>query len=77
MADYSWSEDDTKLLIFTNTLKVWRTNTRGDYYFIDVFSGGIAVKIGPVQDEGCQMYLLRTPLVYSYVVYNYVAYLVH
>jgi dipeptidyl-peptidase-4 len=28
IADYVWSDDGTKLLIFTNTRKVWRLNTR-------------------------------------------------
>ena len=29
IADYVWSDDGSKLLIFTNTRKVWRLNTRG------------------------------------------------
>jgi dipeptidyl-peptidase-4 len=36
--DYAWSPDGTKLLVFTNTRKVWRQNTRGDYYVLDVAS---------------------------------------
>ena len=32
---YTWSEDGGKLLIFTNTRRVWRTNTRGDYWVLD------------------------------------------
>ncbi|MCC5939201.1 MAG: S9 family peptidase [Lunatimonas sp.] len=36
IADYEWSEDNTKLLIFTNTRKVWRYHTRGDYWVMDV-----------------------------------------
>lgn len=35
---YQWSEDKTKLLIFTNTERVWRYNTRGDYWVLDVES---------------------------------------
>ncbi|MEO6136908.1 MAG: DPP IV N-terminal domain-containing protein, partial [Ginsengibacter sp.] len=35
---YSFSEDQKKLLIFTNTEKVWRYNTRGDYYVLDIVS---------------------------------------
>jgi dipeptidyl-peptidase 4 len=35
---YQWSEDKTKLLIFTNTERVWRYNTRGDYWVLDVAS---------------------------------------
>src|SRR5205085_6170999 len=26
--DYSWSDDHSRLLIFTNTARVWRANTR-------------------------------------------------
>src|SRR4051794_21467194 len=33
--DYRWSDDGRKLLIFTNTKKVWRNNTRGDYWVLD------------------------------------------
>ena len=34
IADYVWSDDGSKLLIFTNTQKVWRQNTRGDYWVL-------------------------------------------
>jgi len=37
--DYQWSEDGTKLLIFTNTQRVWRLNTRGDYWVLGLGSG--------------------------------------
>ena len=33
--DYAWSGDGARLLIFTNTRKVWRDNTRGDYWVLD------------------------------------------
>ena len=33
---YEWSEDRSKLLIFTNTKRVWRLNTRGDYWVLDL-----------------------------------------
>ena len=39
--DYVWSDDGSKLLIFTNTQKVWRQNTRGDYWVLDLKSGGV------------------------------------
>jgi dipeptidyl-peptidase-4 len=35
---YSWSEDGKKLLVFTNTERVWRRNTRGDYWVLDLTS---------------------------------------
>ncbi len=34
--DYAWSGDMRRLLIFTNTRKVWRANTRGDYWVMDL-----------------------------------------
>jgi dipeptidyl-peptidase-4 len=37
--DYVWSTDGTKLLVFTNTQKVWRNNTRGDYWVLDLPTG--------------------------------------
>jgi dipeptidyl-peptidase-4 len=34
--DYSWSSNGKKLLIFTNTKRVWRRNTRGDYWVLNL-----------------------------------------
>jgi dipeptidyl-peptidase-4 len=34
--DYSWSDDGKKLLVYTNSKKVWRQNTRGDYWVLDL-----------------------------------------
>jgi len=36
--DYTWSADQTRLLLFTNSRKVWRDNTRGDYWVLDIAS---------------------------------------
>lgn len=36
MDAYQWSNDKTKLLIFANTERVWRYNTRGDYWVLDL-----------------------------------------
>ena len=33
---YSFSSDNSKLLVYTNTAKVWRYNTRGDYWILDL-----------------------------------------
>ncbi len=41
VAEYSWSTDGGKLLIFTNTKRVWRRNTRGDYWVLDRTSGSL------------------------------------
>ncbi len=34
--DYDWSADHQQLLIFTNSARVWRANTRGDFWVLDV-----------------------------------------
>ena len=39
--DYIWSHDGKKLLIFTNTRRVWRRNTRGDYWVLNLKSGAL------------------------------------
>jgi dipeptidyl-peptidase-4 len=39
ISDYAWSADGSRLLIFTNTRKVWRLNTRGDYWVLELGSG--------------------------------------
>src|SRR5215470_4562772 len=33
--DYAWSPDANQVLIYTNSHKVWRANTRGDYWLFD------------------------------------------
>ncbi len=35
VSSFSLSDDGTKALIFTNTSRVWRTNTKGDYWVYD------------------------------------------
>ncbi len=42
---YDWSADDKRLLIYTNSQKVWRYNTRGDYWVLDMASGKLT-KLG-------------------------------
>lgn len=37
--EFDVSPDARKLLLFTNTARVWRSNTRGDYWAIDLASG--------------------------------------
>ena len=41
IANYEWSLDNSKILIFTNTRKVWRYHTRGDYWVLDLMSGDL------------------------------------
>ncbi len=39
LRDYSWSEDQQMILLFTNTQRVWRYHTRGDYWVLNRESG--------------------------------------
>jgi dipeptidyl-peptidase-4 len=43
--DYTWSADGRRVLIFTNSQQVWRTNTRGDYWVLDL-AGWTLKKLG-------------------------------
>jgi dipeptidyl-peptidase 4 len=58
--EYAWSNDGRKLLIFTNTKKVWRVNTRGDYWVLDVASGALK-KIGGKAPESSLMFAKFSP----------------
>jgi dipeptidyl-peptidase-4 len=42
---YDWSSDEKRVLIYTNSQKVWRQNTRGDYWVLDIASGKLT-KVG-------------------------------
>ena len=58
--DYAWSEDEKRLLVFTNSKKVWRQNTRGDYYVIDVAAGS-QKKLGGAAPESSLMFAKLSP----------------
>lgn len=45
--DYDWSADHQRLLIFTNSARVWRANTRGDFWVLDIASGKLRKLGGP------------------------------
>jgi len=58
--DYQWSEDGSQLLIFTNTKRVWRRNTRGDYWLLHLDSGGLR-KLGGDVAESTMMFAKLSP----------------
>jgi dipeptidyl-peptidase-4 len=58
--DYSWSADGRRLLIFTNTSRVWRQNTRGDYWVLDL-PGDRLTKIGAGAAESTLMFAKFSP----------------
>ena len=43
--DYIWSKDRSQVLIYTNSKKVWRSNSRGDYYILNLKTS-VLTKVG-------------------------------
>ena len=60
IADYIWSDDNSQLLVFTNTKKVWRYNTRGDYWVLNLRSGKLQ-QLGKGLDASSLMFAKFSP----------------
>ncbi len=60
ISDYVWSDDNTKLLVFTNSRKVWRYNTRGDYWVLDLKTK-ILSQLGKSLPEASLMFAKFSP----------------
>lgn len=58
--NYEWSIDNSKLLIFTNTRKVWRYHTRGDYWVLDMASGTLT-QVGKSVERTTMMFAKFSP----------------
>jgi dipeptidyl-peptidase-4 len=56
----SWARDGQRVLVFTNSRRVWRTNSRGDYWLLDRRSGQMK-KIGGDAPEASLMYAKFSP----------------
>ena len=54
--DYIWSNDRSKLLIYTNSKKVWRSNSRGDYWVLDLTSSNLMQLGGTKSTESSLMF---------------------
>ncbi|HXG43595.1 MAG TPA: S9 family peptidase [Gemmatimonadales bacterium] len=59
--DYDWSADERQLLIFTNTERVWRANTRGDYWVLDRATGRLRKLGGPAARPSTLMFAKFSP----------------
>ncbi len=55
-----WSPDETKLLIYTNTKKVWRVNSRGDYWVLDLETKTLE-QLGPNFEPSTLMFAKFSP----------------
>ncbi|WP_282160822.1 S9 family peptidase [Ulvibacterium marinum] len=58
--NYEWSLDNSKLLIFTNTRKVWRYHTRGNYWVLDLASGSLK-QLGKSMESSSLMFAKFSP----------------
>lgn len=58
--DYAWSDDGRSLLIFTNARKVWRLNSRGDYWVFQLTDSKLA-KLGANFPEASLFYAKFAP----------------
>ncbi len=58
--NYIWSDDNSKLLIFTNTRKVWRQNSRGDYWVLNMVNGKLT-QLGKKLEEAALMFAKFSP----------------
>ncbi|HOX21299.1 MAG TPA: DPP IV N-terminal domain-containing protein, partial [Gemmatimonadales bacterium] len=59
--DYIWSPDARQLLVFTNTERVWRQNTRGDYWVLDLHTGALRQLGGKGAPASTMMYAKFSP----------------
>lgn len=58
--DFSLSNDGRKVLIFTNTRRVWRYHTRGDYWVLDLQTNRLR-QIGQGRPEATLMFAKFSP----------------
>ncbi len=70
IAGYQWSRHMNKLLIFTNTRKVWRHHTRGDYWVLDRDTGDL-YQLGPNNAEPAHLMFAKFSPDARYVAYVY------
>jgi len=57
---YSFSSDQKKVLLFTNTKKVWRLRTKGDYWVLDLTSGSLT-QLGKTLPSSSLMFAKFSP----------------
>jgi dipeptidyl-peptidase-4 len=57
---YTFSSDESKLLIFANSKRVWRTRTRGDYWVLDINTGELK-KLGGDAPRSSLMFAKFSP----------------
>ncbi|MEX0619298.1 MAG: S9 family peptidase [Pseudohongiellaceae bacterium] len=59
--DYAWSDDRRRLLVYTNSQRVWRSNSRGDYWVLNLENNSLTKLGGPDADEASLMFAKFAP----------------
>jgi len=59
-SSYEFSGDRSHVLIYTNTKRVWRQNTRGDYWVLNLATGTLQ-KVGSGRPESTLMFAKFSP----------------
>jgi dipeptidyl-peptidase-4 len=59
--DFELSADESKLLLFTNSRRVWRRKTRGDYWLLDVVTRSLR-KLGGDAASATLMFAKFSPV---------------
>lgn len=59
--EFVFTPDEHKLLIFTNSERVWRSNTRGDYWFVDLTNWRLQKLGGPDAKPSSLMFAKFSP----------------
>ena len=57
---FAFSEDNSQVLIYTNTRRVWRMDTRGDYWVLNIQSGKLQ-QLGKARPEATLMFAKFSP----------------
>lgn len=57
---FTFSDDNSKVLIFTNSRRVWRYNTRGDYWILNL-KDGVMQQLGKGLPESSLMFAKLSP----------------
>lgn len=57
---FTFSKDEQKVLLFTNTKRVWRINTKGDYWVLNIVTGTLQ-QIGKTMPEASLMFAKISP----------------
>ena len=60
VSHFTFSKDEQKVLLFTNTKRVWRINTKGDYWVLNMATGALQ-QLGKTMPKASLMFAKISP----------------